>query len=97
MKLRPGYAGTTSFSGRGLLDFNVLFGEWPSNLPPAPASLPSPPVKSAFALLKEGQAWLHTLGRLLVVAQQEVDCDGQVCRRGRSRCCFDHLRRCLAS
>ncbi|GLI63979.1 hypothetical protein VaNZ11_007148, partial [Volvox africanus] len=69
--------GASSFGSRGLLDFNVLFGEWPSAMPPAPATLPPAPVKSAFALLKEGQAWLHAAGSLLVVAQREVDCDGQ--------------------
>ncbi|KXZ46510.1 hypothetical protein GPECTOR_43g947 [Gonium pectorale] len=73
----PGSAGSGQWSTRGLLDFNLFFGEWPSSLPRGPSSLPLGPAKSAFALLKAGQAWLHAGSGVLVVVQGEVPCDGQ--------------------
>mgnify|MGYP001807201626 CR=1 FL=1 len=41
---------------------NVFFGEWPAALPRTAGALPPEPAKSAFALLREGQAWIHTAG-----------------------------------
>lgn len=60
-----------------MLDFNVFFGDWPAALPTAPRTLSPAPAKSAFALLKPGQAWLHP-GAPLLAVQGEVACDGQV-------------------
>lgn len=77
--------GGPPWSGRGLLDFNALFGEWPSALPPGPGQLAPEPAKAATALLKGGQAWLHGRSGLLLVAQGEEDCGEQV---GYGRCWF---------
>jgi hypothetical protein len=69
-----------TWSLRGLLDFNAFFGEWPSALPAQAGQYPPDPASSAFALLKEGQAWHHEGSGVLLVAQRLQGCGAQVSR-----------------
>lgn len=59
---------------RGILDFNVLHGEWPHALPAGPGELAR---MSEFSLLKEGHSWFDPGSRLLLSLQRIGDCDGQ--------------------
>ncbi|KAG2501286.1 hypothetical protein HYH03_001088 [Edaphochlamys debaryana] len=77
MRLVADSSGRRTWTPRGLLNFNNLFGEWPSALPPTRGSMPPDPAKAAVALLKPGQSWLQREAGLLVVAQGVTECDGQ--------------------
>lgn len=47
------------WSIRGLLDFNLLFGEWPDSLPKKSNEFQPSPGYDAYAQLKEGYPWFH--------------------------------------
>jgi hypothetical protein len=57
----------------GLLDFNLLSGDWPSALPDASGGLPR---QSAFALLREGTSWWHNATGLLLSFESIGGCAG---------------------
>lgn len=61
------------WSERGLLDFNVVHGDWPDALP---AGTKQPPRQSQFALLKEGYSWFDPGSGLLVALERVAECDG---------------------
>lgn len=91
-------AGRRTWSVQGLLDFNYLFGEWPAALPASAGQFPPEPARSAFALLKEGQAWHHAASGVVVVAKRVAGCDSQVRARGgggpntnAAHLCFERL------
>lgn len=52
-------AGKDVWSIRGLLDFNLLFGEWPDALPRKANTFQPSPGYDAYAQLKEGYPWFH--------------------------------------
>jgi hypothetical protein len=58
---------------KGLLDFNILHGDWPSALPDGPGAAPA---RSQFALLKEGGAWYDPSSRTLIALRFLGGCDG---------------------
>lgn len=59
------------WSQRGLIDFNVLTGDWPEALPSFGREFPQ---KSHFALLKEGQSWYDAASKLLIQAVRIREC-----------------------
>ncbi|GMH43936.1 hypothetical protein BSKO_11870 [Bryopsis sp. KO-2023] len=70
--------GNAVWSIRGLLDFNLLFGEWPDSIPSGPNRFPGEPAYDAFAQLKEGYPWFHKeAGQdtgIMVLVERLVDC-----------------------
>ncbi|KAL4449525.1 hypothetical protein ABPG77_007169 [Micractinium sp. CCAP 211/92] len=58
---------------RGLLDFNMLTGDWPDSLPATAGDFPR---DSSFALLKEGTAWHHAASGLLLAFEAVGGCEG---------------------
>lgn len=69
-------AGSSSWSARGLLDFNMAFARYPSALPRTPGSFPPDPPGAAFTLLREGDAWLDAEHNLLLAVERLVPCEG---------------------
>jgi hypothetical protein len=66
--------GTSTWSIRGLLDFNLAFVHYPAALPPKPGAYPPDPPGAAFTLLREGDAWLDEEHNLLVAVERIVPC-----------------------
>jgi hypothetical protein len=66
--------GSSSWSARGLLDFNMAFARYPSALPPSAGSFPPDPPGAAFTQLREGDAWLDEEHNLLLAVERLVPC-----------------------
>ncbi|KAL4443898.1 hypothetical protein ABPG75_011635 [Micractinium tetrahymenae] len=58
---------------RGLLDFNMLTGDWPDALPATAGDFPR---DSSFSLLKEGTAWHDAASGLLLAFEAVGGCEG---------------------
>jgi hypothetical protein len=68
------HAGNPTWTTRGLLDFNVVFGLHPSAMPPTDGAYSADPERSAYALLKEGFAWVSLENRLMVLVESVGAC-----------------------
>ena len=62
------------WTDRGLLDFNLLHGDWPDALPPKTGDLSR---QTNFALLKEARSWYDDASKVLVTFAGLGPCDQQ--------------------
>ena len=63
---------------RGVLDFNVLHGDWPHALPAGPGEVAR---NTQFSLLKEGHSWYDPGSQLLLSLERIGECDGEAALR----------------
>jgi hypothetical protein len=54
-----------------------VFGLYPSAIPQGPGQYSPDPEKSAYALLKEGYAWISTDFRMMVLVERLQECDSR--------------------
>jgi len=72
------FAGLNQWTTRGLLDFNLLFPQWPAAFPQTLGSFAPDPPRAAFANLKEGFVWSDAGRGFAITVQKVADCDSQV-------------------